>query len=229
MIRRNTWILLVILIALVGFAFYLSQRKSQQAANATPTAASGAATGKPLFPAADGNPTDLTVKDTTGKAVEVARNESGQWVLKAPIDAPANQGAAEAAATQLTSLRVLSNPQLGFDVVGLTQPEYTISVKFSAGKSHTLAVGAVTPIQDGYYTSLDGGAVQIVDKQGLDALVQLLSQPPYATTPTPPVAISPTATLAPATPTAEITGTSPAPVATDTPAATAPTTPTPTP
>ena len=220
MIRRNTWLLLIILVALGGFAFYLSRHKALQTANATPTTASGAAAAAPLFAPSDGNPTDISIKDTTGKAVDVARNESGAWVLKAPTDAPANQASAEAAATQLTSLRVLASPQLGFDVVGLTQPAYTISIKFSGGKSHTLAVGAVTPIQDGYYASLDSGAVHIVDKQGLDAIIQLLTQPPYATTPTPPVTIAPTDTLAPATPTSEATG-SPVPAtATETPSAT---------
>ena len=221
MIRRNTWILLLLLAALGGFAFYLSQHKAQQTANATPTAATGAAAGAPLFATSDGNPTDISIKDTTGKAVDVARNESGAWVLKAPTDAAADQASAEAAATQLTSLRVLASPQLGFDVVGLAQPAYTISVKFSGGKSHTLAVGAVTPIQDGYYSSLDNSPVHIVDKQGLDAVLQLLTQPPYATTPTPPVTIAPTETPVPATPTSAATETpgttAPAPSATQTP------------
>ncbi len=207
MIRRSTWILLIILVLVVGAYFYLSNRKAQQAANATPTAAS-TTEGKPLFAVSEGNAVDITVKDSTGKNVEIARNESGAWVLKAPIAADANQGSAEAAATQVTSLRVLANPQLGFDVAGLTKPEYTIVVKFSTNKTHTLGVGALTPIQDGYYTSLDNGPVQIVDKSGLDVLIGLLSQPPYATTPTPPVTITPTDTLAPATPTAESTAAS---------------------
>ncbi len=219
MIRRSTWILLVILALVLGAYFYLTNRKAQQTTNATPTAAS-TTEGKPLFDISQGNPVDISVKDSTGKNVEIARNGSGAWVLKAPIAADANQGSAEAAATQVTSLRVLANPQLGFDVVGLSKPDYTIVVKFSTNKSHTLAVGALTPIQDGYYASLDNGPVQIVDKPGLDVLIGLLSQPPYAATPTPPVTTTPTETLAPATPTAESTGTaapSPAASATSTP------------
>ncbi len=219
MIRRSTWILLVILALVLGAYFYLTNRKAQQTANATPTAAS-TTEGKPLFDISQGNPVDISVKDSTGKNVEIARNGSGAWVLKAPIAADANQGSAEAAATQVTSLRVLANPQLGFDVVGLSKPDYTIVVKFITNKSHTLTVGALTPIQDGYYASLDNGPVQIVDKPGLDVLIGLLSQPPYAATPTPPVTTTPTETLAPATPTAESTGTaapSPAASATSTP------------
>lgn len=220
MIRRNTWVLLVILLALVGFSFYLKDYKAKQAAAATPTAVA-ATTSRPLFAADLGQPTGITVKDSAGKIVEVARNSGGKWVLKAPTDAEAEQGAAEAAATQATSLQVLSSVALGFDVVGLDKPTFTMAFVFSGGKSHTLAVGAETPLQDGYYTSLDKGPVRIVDKQGIDALTQLLSQPPYAVSPTPPVTLTPT--LPAVTPTIELTappsGTVP-PALTNTPAAT---------
>ncbi len=185
MIRRNTWILLVLLAALVGFAFYYTNRKAQQAAAVTPTAEVSAS--KPLFDVAEGQVTDLKVEDTTGNSVEVKRNAAGEWVLNAPTEAPADQGAAEAAATQVTSLQVISSVQLGLELVGLDKPAYTMTFTFSSKKTHKLEVGALTPIQDGYYTTLDGGPVRIVDKQGIDALVELLSKPPYAVTATPEV------------------------------------------
>jgi ABC-type Fe3+-hydroxamate transport system substrate-binding protein len=225
MIRRNTWLLLILLLALVGFAFYLRNQKAQQAASTTPTAA---AASTPLFSAAFGAPTDITVKDSSGKTVEVTRNEKAVWVLKAPTDTQADQAAAESAATQVTSLQVLSGVQLDLNVVGLDKPTYTMSFKFTDGSSHTLQVGSLTPIQDGYYTSLDGGPIKIVDKQGLDALTQLLSQPPYAQTPVPPITLTPT--LPTATPTSTIAMTAtPVPATSDTPAATAPAASTPTP
>jgi ribosomal protein S11 len=229
MIRRNTWILLLLLVVLVGFAFYWKNHKAQQAAAATPT--TSAAAEHPLFNIADGAPSGLKITDATGNSVEIARNGSGLWVLKAPTPTAADQAAAEAAATQVTSLRVLSTIQLGLDIVGLDKPSYTISVTFAGGKTHVLKVGAVTPIQDGYYTSLDGGPIQIVDKQGLDALVQLLAQPPYATTLTPSPAPTTTPPAATDTPAADLTGTplGTAAVSTDTPAATLAPSATPTP
>ncbi len=192
MIRWNTWVLLVLLAALIGFAFYWNNRKAQQAA-ATPTAAAGGAgaTSEPLFSASEGQPTDVKVQDSTGKSVEVQRNLSGQWVLQAPIAGAADQAGAEAAATQVTSLQVLSSVQLGLDVVGLDKPTHTMTFKFSGGKTHTLTVGAETPIQDGYYSSLDNGPVKVVDKAGIDALVQMLDKPPYAATPTLPATLLP--------------------------------------
>lgn len=207
MIRRNTGLLLFLLVVVIGAYFYLNNRKAQQAAAATPTSVSGGGLAtSSLFSASLGAPTDISVKDSTGKVVEVARNLSGTWVLKAPIDAPASQASSEAAATQVTSLKVLAGVQLGFDVVGLDKPAYTMAFKFTDGSSHTLTVGSLDPLQDGYYTSLDGGSVKIVDKPGLDAMTQLLTQPPYAATPVPPATLTPIATPIP--PTAAATYTS---------------------
>lgn len=219
MICRSTWILLVLLVALVGFAFYLTDRKAKQQASTTPTAAPGSASSSAvLFSSAEGTPSDIKLQDLTGKSVDVARNESGVWVLKAPTDAPADQASAEAAATQVSSLRVLSSVQLGFDIVGLDKPSYTAKLTFSGGKTHALAIGAQTPIQDGYYTSLDGGPVRIVDKQGIDALLQLLTQPPYVATLTPAVTATETAAAVTATPAASDTpSAATAPAATSTP------------
>jgi hypothetical protein len=209
MIRRNTWLLLIVLLALIGFAIYFTNQKTKQAAAVTPISASTS-----LFNSAEGTPNDIKVEDSTGNSVEVARNASGSWEVKAPVQMAADQAAAQAAATQIGTLRVLANPQLGLDVVGLDKPAYTITIIFSGGKTHKLSVGSVTPIQDGYYTSLDVGPAEIVDKPGLDALLGLLTAPPYFATLTP--AASPTPFPALETPTSEATLSPGTPVPTDT-------------
>ncbi|HTP00048.1 MAG TPA: DUF4340 domain-containing protein [Anaerolineales bacterium] len=198
MIRRSTWVVLLLLLALVAFAFYWNNRKTKLAASATPTPDAGAsASSKLMFSAAEGAPSDIRIQDSTGQSVEIARNGAGAWVLKAPAAGQADQAAAEAAATQLSALRIISSVQLGLDVVGLEKPAYIIVVTTGDGKSHTLNVGAQTPIEDGYYATLDGGPVQIVDKQGLDALLPLVAQPPYAATPTAVVTATAVATSQP--------------------------------
>lgn len=198
MIRKNTWILLIVLAGLVGLSFYLKNQKAKTSAQATPTSGS-----KYLFDSSVGAPNDIKIGDLTAYSVEVARDTSGIWVLKAPTSAAADQGSVEAAATQVGALRILSDVQLGPDVVGLDKPSYMITLTFSNNQTHKLTIGSVTPIQDGYYSQLDGGKIQIVDKQGLDSLLDLLKSPPYAATLTPSVSATPT--NPPDTPTPEAT------------------------
>jgi hypothetical protein len=80
---------------------------------------------------------------------------------------------------------VLAGVDLGPDIVGLDKPAYTLTITFAASKTHELIVGSVTPIQNGYYSQLDGGPIKIVDKIGVDALLSLLTSPPYLATLTP--------------------------------------------
>ncbi len=197
--------MVVLFAALVGFTIYLNKQKQTQAAQATPTA--GTTT---LFSPADGTVSGIKIVAATGESVDVERDQNGVWALKAPEQAAADAGSVEAAATQIGALSVIGDVQLGLDVVGLDKPAYTITINFATGKSHTLAVGSITPIQTGYYVQLDGGKVQIVDNQGIDALLMMLKAPPYLATPTP------VATDTPAiTPTSDVTLT---PAVTTTPA-----------
>jgi hypothetical protein len=189
MIRRNTWILLVVLVALIGAAFYFNNQKKTSAGLATQASKSY------LFTSQDGKPTDIKIEDTAGHSVEIARDSTGTWVLKAPTAAAASQGQAEAAVTQMTALSLFGNVQLGLDVVGLDKPTYVMTVTFDNTKTHKVLIGSVTPIQTGYYVQMDGGQVKVADKSGIDSLVGMLTAPPYLATLTP-TAEPPTATPA---------------------------------
>ncbi len=207
MIRRSTWILLVLLILLVAAVFYINRQKTIAANNATPTPGGT----RFVFTSQDGLPSDIKIVSGSGTSVEVGRDPSGQWVVKAPTSAPADQAQAQAAATQITSLQIVGDIQIGLDVVGLDKPAYTLSVTFTGSKTHTLTVGSLTPIQSGYYTQLDGGKIQVVDKSSLDSLLTLVGNPPYVATATPAVTDTPTPPPSTDTPTsapAGATGTS---------------------
>src|SRR5574341_987340 len=100
MIRRNTWVLLFILAGLIGLTFYLKNQQTRAEAEATPTAGISY-----LFTSAEGLPSGIKIEAATGESVEVTREANGKWVLKAPVQAEADQGLVEAAATQVGSLR----------------------------------------------------------------------------------------------------------------------------
>jgi hypothetical protein len=211
MIRRNTWITLVVLLAAIGAAYYYVNVFTKNSNAATSAAATLTPASITLFPSGGGVPVDIQISDAAGQSVEIGRDATGNWVVKAPTAAPADQAAAEAAATQLTALQVQGKVKLGPSDVGLDKPAYVMTVKLTGGATHTLNVGSVTPVQTGYYVQLDGGPIQVADKTGLDALLGMLSAPPYVPTATPAVTDTPAAAgpgtatpgagAAPATPT----------------------------
>ena len=107
MIRRSTIVYIVILLALAGLYYFLNHRETP------PADVSTSATPEPteaisyLFSAEQGVPTDILVSSKTEGIVEVARDAQNQWVVKEPIAKEADQAAAEAAATQVTTMRIL--------------------------------------------------------------------------------------------------------------------------
>ena len=132
----------------------------------------------------------------------MGRNAENAWVVILPIEATAEQGASEAAASQLTTIRINDRlPNINPKDVGLDVPAYTLSVKFTNGVEQIAKIGVITPTESGYYVSMDSEIV-IVSRSAIDALIGLLTSPPYAETPTPST-IPATATQTPLPPTPE--------------------------
>jgi len=197
--RRSTAIVLLLFLILVGVYYYVSQREP---------AAGIAVTVEPteqvsyLFWAEDGVPNNLRLKSKTGEIVELARNAENAWTLNLPFEASADQASSEAAASQVTSIRITDFlPNLDPKEVGLDDPAYTLTVKFSSGVERIAGIGVLTPTEKGYYVSRNGEIV-IVNRSGIDALLGLLTNPPYAETPTP-SPLPPTETATPLPPTPE--------------------------
>ncbi|HEY6074439.1 MAG TPA: DUF4340 domain-containing protein [Anaerolineales bacterium] len=179
MVRRSTWLALILLAALVGFTVYMRQTKARTAETAaTPTAESA-----PLFAAETGQVNSIKIDAGSGGSFALIRNGS-DWLIKQPVEAKADPGQAEAAATQAIALRVLSTVDLAPADVGLDHPAYTFTFGFTDGEHHLL-VGDQTPTGSGYYARLDDGKVVIVSSDGIQGLLNLLTTPPYAETPTP--------------------------------------------
>lgn len=201
MVRRSTWFLIVILLALVGLSYYLQRQKSREVATSTPTSAM-----LPVFGGQAEDPSSIRIENAAGDAVEIARAPGGQWTLEQPTRAEADQAAAQAAASQVSALRALSTVTLAPAIVGLDKPAYILTISFPGEESsHELRVGSSTPIQDGYYAQVDDGTFQVVEKAGIDELIGLLKAPPYPATPTPQESSTPPESLT--APSQALTGT----------------------
>ncbi|MBK8420784.1 DUF4340 domain-containing protein [Candidatus Villigracilis saccharophilus] len=186
--NAGTWITVLIFIGLVAAAVYINRQKETAAAEATPVSGPSY-----LFSASvEGNPTSIEVAPAEGEAVKLLRNAENIWALELPREAEADQGLAEAAATQLSALEILSEVDSDPAIFGLDTPSHVISLEFANGKKHTLEVGDSTPTNSGYYVRLDKDKMMIVDLSGIDSLVQLAATPPYLPTPTLEVTVTPT-------------------------------------
>lgn len=193
MIRRSTVVYIIILLALAGAYLYLKTReKPTEDVLPTPEATEEVSY---LFTAEQGVPTSITIQSKAGDTVELARGADGAWMLAQPFEANAEQGSSEAAATQVTTMRILEKvPDLDPKVAGVDDPEYLLTVKFGDKLERTVKIGIVTPSESGYYVQdAAGGDIVIVSKNSVDAILTLLTTPPYLETPTP----SPVATETP--------------------------------
>lgn len=184
MIRRSTVVYIILLLVLAGAYWYLNNR--QQVADIEVTAEPGTDTVESfLFPAEAGTPTRIRIDANSGEVVEIARSEEDAWEVIEPREAAADQAASEAAATQITTMRVLDSvPDLDPSIIGLEEPAYHLSVSFTSGEERTVDVGNLTPSESGYYVR-DGDRLVIVSRNVIDSVLRLLTDPPYQETPTP--------------------------------------------
>ncbi|MBN1451406.1 MAG: DUF4340 domain-containing protein [Anaerolineales bacterium] len=174
--KRSTAIVLVVFLALVGLMLYLNQKEpGTEEAAITP-----AAPIEFLFSDSDGLPTSIDIKSKTGEQTVLARNEAGAWVLKKPIEMEADQASAEAAASQITSLRIESRLEVAPEAAGLVPASYTLTVETTSGTKKTVRIGDLAPTGIGYYAVIDGNnETLIISRTGLDALLTLLESPPF--------------------------------------------------
>jgi hypothetical protein len=202
MIRRSTVVYILILLGLAGAYYYLNNRE-QPAADVTVTPEATLEEIRYLFTASDGVPTSIRITAESGEVLELARDADNAWRVMLPIEGLAEQGAAEAAASQITTMRVLESiSEIDLDLVGVKAPDYILNVKFSSGQERSINIGVVTPTESGYYVQdAAGGDVLIVSRSALDSLLGMLTSPPYLETPTP--SPTPTETPLPSTGTPE--------------------------
>ncbi len=197
--RRATIVYLVLLLALAGAYYFLKNREQPAETEATtePTVEVSY-----LFNAEEGTPSSIRMEAKSGETVEVKRGADNTWVLTQPVEAKADPAAAEAAASQVTTMQILDRvPDLDPKIVGLENPEYVLTIKFTSGVEQSVDVGVITPTESGYYVRGTAGEIVVVSRSAIDSLLQFLQNPPYLETPTPsPLPATETSTPLPVTP-----------------------------
>ena len=218
MIKRNTWVLLVLFAVLVGFSLDQKYKPGSElpAEEEEVISLETAAPVEFLFPAEEGVVATILIESKDGEVIGVERGGEG-WVVTRPIEANADQAPVEAAASQVTALSVLDRLDIDPAAAGLESPAYTITVSFVNGNVFTAVIGAETPIGSGYYARKDDGDVLVITKDGVDALLNLLWYSPALATDTPLPSETPTQTPTPAATTTPDGSATPEATATSTP------------
>jgi hypothetical protein len=183
MIKRPTWILLIVLALVVVSYYVIKNRPSATSTQATPTALGN----NFLVTQADGTLQILRISDKQNRTVQMQRDTSGTWNVMQPTSGAADQSLASAAETQVGALRIVTalDNSLNLGDAGLESPPYTIELTFNSGIKHVIRVGTLTPTSSGYYVQYDSGNLYVVAQSGIDALLNLLTSPPFPATETP--------------------------------------------
>ena len=193
MIRRQTWVLVAILILLLGVVFYLQRNPlPPSGAEITPSATSPASL-LPGFGAQD----IMYVSIKNGEDTIELSNNGGRWVLL-PGNKAVEAGKVEEIRAQLADMHVMANLPASFDpeTGGLTKSTRMISLRNSQGSQVDMKIGDATPTGDGYYVQINSNAPVVVNKGSIDVLLEQISLSNLAPTPTLEV-----------TPAADLTGT----------------------
>jgi hypothetical protein len=184
--RRSTIVYVLLFIVVLGAAYYFNSRPETMDIEITPESSAPV---EYIIAPEDGLPTRIHIESKAGEVVEVERNAENAWALTLPVEASADQGSVEAAATQVATMRILERlTDLAPEEVGLDNPDYIIKLGFAGNVEQVIEVGVLTPTERGYYARGGDGRIVIISKSAVDPLLGLLTNPPYAPTETPPPA-----------------------------------------
>jgi hypothetical protein len=177
MVRKSTWIVLLVFAALLIVVLLWQRAQDQKSSEATPTAAE-AAERQFLFDIA-GEIARLRIEHVGEKSIELVRDDNGQWVLAGSPTSSFDSASVDAVVGQLSSLPLVSTlqnlPQL--QDLGLEPPSYRILVVQDDGVQLVAGVGKATPTGSGYYVLSSDRRVYIVNEFSLQAILDLVDKP----------------------------------------------------
>jgi hypothetical protein len=180
MIRRPTWIILIIFVLVIGAALLVEKTPYFQPA---PTAT--ATTAPHLLIS---SVSAVKMVDAAGLTESLKQDASKVWTADVPSDVQVNQGNMAELESTLLGIEIISSPQTAppADATGLAKPAETITITDATSQVHVLKIGLKTPTSSGYYVQMDQGKPVIVSTTTIDRIVVLISG--VRATPTPPPA-----------------------------------------
>jgi hypothetical protein len=196
--RRPTWILLGLFIALLITAWLMQSKPFGKLP--TPTVTPGLAS---LFDLQANPVIFMRISDASGRAVTVEKDANGKWMLIEPASQSADVERIQTAVIRAQGVSIITKlddtPDL--KAIGMDPPTYRIELKLADGQKQVAFIGNLTAIGSGYYAHLDGAPLYIVNKYGVEGMLDIFKTLPIPPTPTVEVPVEvtpePTATIVP--------------------------------
>ncbi len=205
---RNTAILLVILVVLLGYTYYIQTRTpgGPAAANVTP-----APTPITMYDFLTNNVTRFEVTDLVKNQTVAVTRQGDAWHMEQPKDSPTDALKIESAVGNLAHLdasRILTQTT-DLAAYGLITGTLEARVTLNDNTQHVLKFGNDAPSTTQTYVLKDNDKsnVYLVENSITQVLRDFVSEPPYPPTPTltPLPTLTPSVTPTPGTPTPEAT------------------------
>ena len=196
---RNTLLVVLVFLALGGYAYFFEYKQEEPEELATRTA--------PLWDVRAEEIQQLDIRGPDG-GTRLMREEDA-WVLVDPATEerqPADTARVDRiidSLARLQPLRVLTET-MALSEYGLASPAWQATIRMQSGEEQTLAWGDQTPQGTSYYVKKGGeDAVYIISGLTIEELERLVREPAYEPTPTPTATPMPAETAEAVTPPAE--------------------------
>ena len=188
MIRRSTWIVLTVFVALVLLAVFWEDIPALNPPQDTPTPMAEV---PQLFDFSVDEVRQLALSDNLGNSRVYRRDVDGLWFtdsLPETAESELDSALMLQAVSQMAYWRALTtiDSTTELEAVGLVTPTASIEITLVNGEVLHVDIGDVTVTGSGYYVRSGSQPPQVVSMSEVDQVVELLYSPPVVQeTPTP--------------------------------------------
>ena len=183
MIRRSTWIVLIILAGVLAIALYMRQFPASSDQDVQPTVTPQEA--KPFLTIAPEEVVSLQVIDAAGESTTLERETTGNWLVAEMAGNQADVARIEGLVNQFVSADILAElqPAPELSAIGLEVPAYTIVINTSTGEEYDIKVGSETVTSSGYYLQVNQDDPVVVSNFVIEQVLDVIENPPLVATP----------------------------------------------
>jgi len=184
MIRKSTFLLLIVFLLLIGLAFALQQGWFEKSMiEPTPTTQPFLMDGTP-----EENLVSLQVTENNLVTLELTKQSDGIWIITQPEGFQGNSGKIAQLFSSLYGLSPTSvvSANTPLEPLGISPDSMKINITTISGENIVLKPGGLTPTGSGYFIQVNSNPAVVISKYGYEGLASLLQlESILSATPTP--------------------------------------------